>query len=108
MTLEMAESILGAMERTSHIDLLEDALKGAIRYTSMRASFALMDPEGRRATDESRTTLHDAFIADCNILARAMNSSGEEVSWRDRLGTDRKEIGDLACWITAVLGLRAR
>jgi len=34
--------------------------------------------------------------------------SGQSIRWRERLGDDRKVIGDFACHLHAILGLRAR
>jgi hypothetical protein len=51
----------------------------------------------------ARTSAHDAFIDACNILTRAMRRSGEEASWRDTLGDDRKVIGDFACHLHSLL-----
>ena len=108
LTFEEAQEILAAVAETSQQELLEDLRRNAVRYATTRAEFQLMDPSQRREADESRTRLHDAFIADCDILARAMVKAGEEKSWRVRLGDDRKRVGDLACWLTAELGLWAR
>jgi hypothetical protein len=58
--------------------------------------------------DPSRTTAHNAFIDECNILSRAMAAAGESNGWRAEIGTDRKEIGDFACLLHAVIGIRAR
>jgi tetratricopeptide (TPR) repeat protein len=44
----------------------------------------------------------------CNILSRAMNERGKDISWRAQLGQDRREIGDFACYIHCILGLSAR
>lgn len=37
-----------------------------------------------------------------------MVKNGEEIDWRYELRDDRKEIGDMACYINLFLGLRAR
>jgi hypothetical protein len=39
---------------------------------------------------------------------QAMASAGESNGWRAEIGTDRKEIGDFACLLHAVIGIRAR
>ena len=55
-----------------------------------------------------RTAAHDRFIDTCHILSRNMRARGEDKAWRSLLGEDRKEIGDFACHLTAILGVRAR
>ena len=50
----------------------------------------------------------DALIASCDILARNMAHRGENDLWRIQRGQDRKDIGDFACLLHAMLGLAAR
>ncbi len=45
---------------------------------------------------------------DGKILSRAMAKDGEKSDWRAQLGDDRKVIGDFACLVHAILGLRSR
>lgn len=100
--------MIGEINESSQEELRGDLLRSAIRYTSVRAEFSLMTADERREADESRTRLHNVFIADCDILARAMNKTGEDCSWRERLGADRKWIGDFACWMVLVSSLSNR
>lgn len=102
--LEMNEEI----KRSAQIELRDDLVRSALRYASVRAEFSLMSPSERREADISRTRLHDVFIADCDILARAMSKAGEVCGWRERLGPERKRIGDFACWMVLILGLSTR
>ncbi len=37
-----------------------------------------------------------------------MAKAGEDVAWRTVLGEDRKNIGDFACYLHCILGLRSR
>jgi hypothetical protein len=57
---------------------------------------------------QARTAAHNAFIDSCNILSRQMAKSEESTAWRGTLGTDRREIGDFACFIALFVGLAAR
>jgi hypothetical protein len=95
MTLEAAEAMMEKIERTSCTELLEDLFGSAIRYSTVRSSFALMGNEERREADDGRTRLHDTFIANCNILARSMAACGEDDSWREMVGSDRKVVAIL-------------
>jgi len=56
----------------------------------------------------TKTVSHDAFIDSCNILSRNMAKAGEDNSWREVLGDNRKEIGDFACYLSCILGIKAR
>lgn len=50
---------------------------------------------------------HNALIDSTNILSRVMVKIGEDAAWRQKLGDDRKEIGDWACHVHALLGIEA-
>lgn len=68
----------------------------------------MSNEEERKELDEIRTISHNSLIDACNILSRNMEKSGENIEWRKKLGNDRKVIGDFACFVNFVLGLRAR
>ncbi len=88
--------------------LRDDLFLVAVRYARIRVDWRLAPPEERRAMDPGRTAAHNVLIDACNILSRYMNNAGMSTDWRDRLGTDRKEIGDFACHLHAFLGIEAR
>lgn len=88
--------------------LIQDLIKKAFRYARIRADWALMDTEQKQTRDLERTAAHNAFIDACNILSRNMAGQGLDIKWREQLGYDRKVIGDFACYIHAVLGLKNR
>jgi len=58
--------------------------------------------------EEERTIAHNAFISSYDILARNMTKQGEVTFWMKLIGPDRKEIGDFACWLHLIMGLKAR
>lgn len=89
-------------------ELIDDLLQSAIRYARIRVDWLLADDDGKRAIDDTRTRTHNAFIDSCNILCRAMARSGENTQWRELLGNDRKMIGDFACYIHCIMGIKAR
>lgn len=103
-----ARQILDAIEGSSLASLRRDLVTAAVRYAGMRVEWALADPDARRVMDPARTAAHEAFIDACNILSRNMAKAGEDNRWRARLGDDRKAIGDFACYLHALLGIRAR
>jgi hypothetical protein len=83
-------------------------LRTAIRYTNMRVEWLFMTSAERLEVDRQRTAAHNAFIDAVNILSRAMGQAGQDNSWRQVLGENRKDIGDFACFLVAHLGILAR
>ena len=83
-------------------------LRTAIRYSNMRVEWLLMTSAERLEVDRQRTAAHNAFIDAVNILSRAMGKAGQDNSWRQVLGDNRKDIGDFACFLVAHLGILAR
>lgn len=108
MNENQAMSIWRAIEASSEEDAREDFVRIADRYAQIRVEWALASREHRAEIDEHRTAIHNSLIDACNILSRRMRAAGEDNSWRGRLGDDRREIGDFACWLHCFLGLSAR
>jgi hypothetical protein len=109
VNLERAANILDRIERSpSAGPRCRTWRDAAVRYAGIRVAWELTDAAGRAAMDASRSSAHDVFIDECNILSRAMLAAGESNAWRAEIGTERGEIGDFACLLHCVLGLRAR
>ncbi len=108
MNFSSAQDIYNILLETGMVSLRIDLFKTASRYAQIRVEWQLADPEKRKEMELSRTAAHNAFIDACNILSRNMARAGEDTSWRSRLGNDRKVIGDFACYLHCILGVRAR
>ena len=109
MDVPQALSIMDRIERSPAVGArYRPWVEAAARYAQIRVAWAMSDAAGRRAMDPSRTSAHDVFIDECNILSRAMAAAGESNAWRAEIGTDRREIGDFACLLHCAVGLRAR
>ena len=108
MSINKAKAILDQIESTNLKHLMDDLIDYAIRYARIRTDWNRADLEERRELEESRTRVHNVFIDSCNILSRNMLKNGEDNSWRKMLDDDRKVIGDFACYIHYILGLRSR
>lgn len=78
----------------------------AVRYAHFRAGWSLKTRQEKLDTDDHRTSAHDAFISTLNMMAAAEQDTGE--MWRQKLGTDRKRLGDFACYIALFMALDAR
>ena len=108
MDYQQAEQIFQAI-RSSKLHVFSEALiDTAIRYAQIRVAWYLSDPEGKKELDEERSLAHNALISGCDALVRNMKKAGEDDSWRIKLGTDRKRIGDFACLVHALIGIEAR
>jgi hypothetical protein len=103
-----AFTIYQQISRSQCVDLRRDLVEAAIRYAALRVQWLQTEGEVRADVDVRRTRAHNAFIDQCNILARTMAARGEDISWRETLGQNRKDIGDFACYIHCFLGLAAR
>ena len=55
--------------------------------------------EEKQAADEARTRAHNALISDLNIISRFCEKNKIDNSWRNVVGSDRKEI---TLWALAV------
>jgi len=108
MTESTARELYAAIMASGLEELRNDLLRYAISYARIRCDWRLADSEHRVEMDRHRSLTHDTLIDACNILSRNQAKMGGDNSWRARLGTDRREIGDLACWIHAFLGIEAR
>ena len=103
-----AQLVIRQIEATSQKELQRNVYETAYRYATHRSEWALASLKGRTALDEARTRAHNAFIEARNSLSRAMSKAGEDNEWRRVLGSDRRRIGDLACYIGLHLGIRSR
>lgn len=108
MTFEEASQILIELKASSLKTFANKLIVTGIRYSRLRVDWRMCAPADRVELDQERTIAHNAFISSCNVMARNMEKLNEDASWRKRIGNDRKEIGDFACWIHLITGLKAR
>lgn len=96
------------------LELYEELLKAANRYSTFRSNWCIWNHEEKMDKDLSRTSCHDSMIVKLNKLARYLKMQGRNVKWREVLGDEnedgynRKRIGDLACYIVFVNSICAR
>jgi hypothetical protein len=100
--------IFVGIEESKLTELRNSLYEYAVRYSRLRVDQLLVNAEQGKMLDEERTRKHNAFIDACNILSRNMIKNGEDAHWREELGNDRKMMGDFACYINYVLGIKAR
>jgi hypothetical protein len=108
MDYDSAMRIWLQMRASALADLRQDLIELVVRYARLRVDCYFADAEQKRVLEDSRSTCHNALISSCDILARNMAKHGEDSRWRLQMGDDRKEIGDFACHLHAIIGLAAR
>lgn len=89
-------------------EIVNELIEKAIKYSVVRAKWETWNRETKIKEDEGRTLKHNSVIDAFNILARLIKSEDIDISWRDRLGDDRKRIGDFACFLTYMVGINNR
>lgn len=89
-------------------NLVSVMITRAIAYAEFRSKWLLMTTQEQLEVDETRSRHHDLFISSINKLSICMYQKGFSNGWEDELGTDRKRIGDLACYIAYVYSVNAR
>ncbi len=96
------------------LDLYEELVTAANRYSSFRAGWCVWSREEKMEKDSSRTDCHNSLIVKFDKLARYLKSQDKQAAWREVLGDEdenpnnRKRIGDFACYIVFVNCLCAR
>ncbi len=108
MTQTQASEILTGILASKRREARDQFLRLAVEYAHIRAEWPLLPEEERHRRNSARTHAHNALITACNALAHAMHKAGEDGSWREDVGTDRKDIGDFACQVHCLLGISAR
>jgi hypothetical protein len=108
MDLASANEIYSQITKSSLTPIVRKLIQTGIRYARIRVDWYLLPVDERIELESERKIAHDSFISSCDILARNMGKIGEDNSWRELLGTERKAIGDFACFIHMIVGMRAR
>ena len=80
--------------------LLKNLLTKARDYVELREQWDRLAPEELKRRNSERSSLHDAFILDLNILAEYLEEKTKRMQiWRRELGDNRKQLGDFAEYI---------
>ena len=104
---EMAECI-SKCQHEDKMDFWNDCLKRAAEYSRIRNAWETMSREEKMGADQGRTLTHDGLITSINVLSRIAQGEGIDCSWREKLGEQRKRIGDFACFIAYITGISNR
>lgn len=80
----------------------------AVHYTQIRGEWLLLSREERQAKDEVRTTRHNKVIYSLKLYIAYRRQEGQEFPWFEKIQDNRKQIGDLACYVSYVYALNGR
>lgn len=108
MTNELAHRLFDQVGKTSLNSLKDDLINYAVEYSRIRVEWYLVNENERDEMEYLRRAKHNAFQDSCNILSREIIKVGEDAPMRKVLGNDRIVIGDFACFINLILGIKAR
>ena len=108
MELNQAMQIFEKLEGSKHTQQFNTLMERAIIYSRIRVDWYYAELNEQFELDYDRTVAHDEFISSCAVLSQKMKETGEDSKWRFAIGQDRKSIGDFACLLNAVIGIRAR
>ena len=107
MEYSIALTIYKQISETKQKEVLNDLVLSAIEYARIRAEWYVSDKERRIEMNDSRRAAHNVLIDNCNILSRAMAKASENISWYEMLGEERVDIGDFACYLHCIMGIKA-
>lgn len=80
--------------------LSKNLLTKARDYVELREQWDSLSPEELKRRNSERSSLHDAFILNLNILAEYLEEKTKRTQiWRRELGDRRKKLGDFAEYI---------
>lgn len=88
--------------------LLSDVVERAIAYAQYRLKWSLLSVQEKAAIDEERSMHHNIFINSINKLSVYMYQNKYGNDWEDVIGSDRKKMGDFACYLAYVYSINAR
>lgn len=88
--------------------LFKEMQQRAITYGTIRANWFNLSFGERAEADADRTRKHDLFIKAKSNLATYMYEQKMDIDWEDKLGTQRKRIGDFACYMVFLISLQER
>ena len=86
--------------------LLHEVYRSALKYVGMRVEWNWMTLEQKQEKDSLRTSFHDGFMTNYNVLGRYVSKILKDSL--PELPEDRKDAGDFACYICYRLGIDAR
>ncbi len=85
------------------MSLYKECLNDAVIYAGKRAMWEFMSDDERKADDENRSMIHNAYISMLDAVCRNLG-----IDRIYEILPDRKTIGDFACYVALFTGLEWR
>ncbi len=89
-------------------EIWKDFINSAIEYAYIRSQWEYMSKSEKMDADEGRTLKHNSVITHVNMLSKMAENDGVDNSWKEKLGDNRKRIGDFACFVSYITGISNR
>ncbi len=110
--LESEEIVkLTGEDRDEYLEYVADMNRKATEYAKIRAEWEFMTREERIDRDPGRTARHNDFMTAIKLLIRLSNSYTDN-RWADiqkeAESMERKDLGDIACYITYLIAVSNR
>ncbi|MDY2776597.1 MAG: hypothetical protein SOV02_08915 [Streptococcus infantarius] len=83
-------------------------ISASVDYAKTRGEWLLLSREEKQAKDEARTVKHNKVIYTLKIFIAYSQQKGFAIDWFETIKDNRKQIGDLACYIAYVYAVNAR
>ncbi len=107
MLESITPSVLDDIDRESFPTDIENMKRNSVAYAKMRADWEFMSNDERIKKDDLRTSFHNEFMTSVKLLIRLANKYYDN-KWADLQkeaeSMHRKEFGDIACYITYLIG----
>lgn len=93
------------------LELYSEVVKAAVKYIEIRNRWQFLSIEEKKEIDNTRTSLHNAYIASIKPLYRYMDNNKNDISWYEKLiqgNENRKRLGDFAGYLLCINSIMAR
>lgn len=103
-------SLLEALDKTDKeaVSYWKDFVSASVDYAQARGEWLLLNREEKQAKDEMRTVKHNKVILALKIVIAYLKQQGKEFDWFESITGNRKQMGDLACYVAYVYSVNAR
>ncbi|MCK1236786.1 hypothetical protein MX003_03585 [Streptococcus uberis] len=104
------QDLIIAVNQTDEDSLLywNDFISASVDYSQARGEWLLLSREEKHAKDDMRTTKHNKFIYTLKIFIAYSKQKGYDFPWFESIKENRKQLGDLACYISYIYAVNAR
>lgn len=104
------QTLIGVLKQGDEDSLQywNDFVSASVDYAKVRGEWLQLSREEKQARDEARTVKHNKVIYTLKIYVNYAQIQGHDLSWFEDIKGNRKQIGDLACYVSYIYALNAR